>query len=82
MRTSEHRVLPLCEWTGGLVEYRIQPAGFGVLLLVARGPGDHMRVAALDTADGTAAAWNAMDDVERTDLAEQVLRRERDVLRR
>lgn len=39
-----------------------------------------MRVASLDTADGRPGGWESLGDVKRTELAEQVLRRERGIL--
>lgn len=79
-RTTEHPVQPICEWTGGLVDYRLQDAGFGILLLVRRESDDNVHVSALDKDDGNAAEWVDLDPKQRTERAEHVLRRERGVL--
>lgn len=71
---SERRVAPLCEWTGGLVRYKLQPATFGIIIVAARGPGDNVRVVSLGKTDGSPADWLAMSIPERTARAEQLFR--------
>jgi hypothetical protein len=65
-----------------MVRYHLQPGTFGILLLVARGPADKVRVVPLGKTDGSAEDWMSMSARDRTARAEQLFHDEAQVVHR